>query len=623
MPDNDVERVARERIASAQNQIMRSLARVREGVPLAAEWDSQRLRNRLQAKAALSREEAEAITLGIQAVGEATPEQRREYFKERGPEAIYGKTIDFVGVAFLERGGVAAHAVGRVAYTDGRPLGSGFLVSDRLFITNNHVISSSQTARNLCIEFDYELDPAAQPRGPTRFALDPSVFFVTDPVAGLDYTLIAVGQKLSGPKRLNDYGWCALSNASDKHALGEVANIVQHPDGRYKEVVLRENRLVARLDLVLHYIADTEPGSSGSPVFNNEWEVIALHHWGGPWRQQVDETGRPLDQEVNEGIRISAIVNDLRAKGATLTGEARSLLQRVFQLGESRIPAPRAPIADAEPSTNFRVDPDGSVSWQIPIELSVRLPALAGTNRHATEPLSASPQPFAEPLAEAKLRPNQNYDNRSGYKPRFIEGHTIELPGLPPALARDAARNRQRQPGDDPHELRYHHFSIVINAARRLAFFTACNIDGANAKHVDRDTGDVTSLQANDDRLESIWASSEAAEASETWYDDPRLDPREYAGRDIYQGQVVPGFPDPRSMGRTLRMFQRGHLVRRMDPAWGSDAMARQSDADTFHWTNCSPQVGFFNMGRAKKSWYRRREAVARDRELRAPQCGC
>lgn len=40
MPNNDVEQVARERIASAQNQIMRSLARVREGVPLAAEWDS-------------------------------------------------------------------------------------------------------------------------------------------------------------------------------------------------------------------------------------------------------------------------------------------------------------------------------------------------------------------------------------------------------------------------------------------------------------------------------------------------------------------------------------------------------------------------------------------------------
>jgi endonuclease G, mitochondrial len=71
------------------------------------------------------------------------------------------------------------------------------------------------------------------------------------------------------------------------HSLGEVANIVQHPDGRLKEVVLRENRLVARLDTVLHYVADTEPGSSGSPVFNNQWQAIALHHWGGPWRQKA------------------------------------------------------------------------------------------------------------------------------------------------------------------------------------------------------------------------------------------------------------------------------------------------------------------------------------------------
>jgi endonuclease G len=440
-------------------------------------------------------------------------------------------------------------------------------------------------------------DPSMQPRGPTRFAFDPAVFFLTDPVRGLDYTLIAVGEKLSGPKRLDQFGWCALSNASDKHALGEVANIVQHPDGRYKEVVLRENRLAARLDLVLHYVADTEPGSSGSPVFNNEWEVIALHHWGGPWRQSAD--GHVLDREVNEGIRISAIVNDLRAKGATTTGEARALLQRLIQLGEAREIPVHNGTNETEPGPAWRVSPDGTMSWRIPIELSVRLPALMGSPPADRQQRQTSPQAVSEPFAEARVRPNQNYDNRSGYKPRFIEGHTIDLPQLTSAQRQDAARNRERRPGDDSYELKYHHFSIVMNRVRRLAFFTACNIDGANAKHVDRDTGEVTSLRADDDRLESLWAASEAAEASETWYDDPRLDPAEYAGRDIYQGQTVPGFADPRSMGHTLRMFQRGHLVRRMDPAWGSDDLALQADADTFHWTNCSPQVGFFNMGRA------------------------
>ncbi len=200
------------------------------------------------------------------------------------------------------------------------------------------------------------------------------------------------------------------------------------------------------------------------------------------------------------------------------------------------------------------------------------------------------------------MRPSTQYADRSGYKPRFIRNHTINLPRLTPAQEAIAAPNKEAGPGDDPFELKYHHFSIVMNAKRRLAFFTACNIDGSTSKHVDRDTGDVTPLRADDPRLESLWAASEGAEGSETWYDDARLDPENYAGKDVYEKQIVPGFLDTRSMARTLRMFQRGHLVRRMDPAWGSNRQALLADADTFHWTNCSPQVGFFNMGRASRT---------------------
>ena len=63
-----------------------------------------------------------------------------------GPEAIRGSTLDFIGVAFLERGrrgGGAADAVGRVAYLNGGPQGTGFLVTPRLFLTNHHVIESA------------------------------------------------------------------------------------------------------------------------------------------------------------------------------------------------------------------------------------------------------------------------------------------------------------------------------------------------------------------------------------------------------------------------------------------------------------------------------------------------
>ncbi|MEJ7606323.1 MAG: serine protease [Bryobacteraceae bacterium] len=138
-------------------------------------------------------------------------------------------------------------------------------------------------------------------------------FFETDSKDDLDYTLIALGRALTAGATLADLGSCPLSGSSAKHSVGEPVNIVEHPDGDYKQVIVRENRIVHRGDTVLHYIADTERGSSGSPVFNDQWQVVALHHWGGPHRE-VSARGRPLSREVNEGIRISVIVNELQKR---------------------------------------------------------------------------------------------------------------------------------------------------------------------------------------------------------------------------------------------------------------------------------------------------------------------
>lgn len=591
----EVEQAALRRVQRTEAEVSNSMKHVAAGNPLAAEPNKERLVERLQSKALLSREEAEAISVGIHAMTELSKPRREAV---AGPEAIYGKTIDFVGISFLERGLNAAKSVGRVAFRDGRPQGTGFMVSDRLFLTNKHVLQSAADANSFVVEFDYELDPADKPRGPTRFSFDPAAFYLSDDVNALDYALVAVGPKLSGPRALADYSWCVLSDARDKHALGELANIVQHPDGRYKEIVLRENRLVARLDFVLHYVADTEPGSSGSPVFNNEWQVIALHHWGGPWRQQVDDGGRPLAREINEGIRVSAILQDLRGKAASIDASSRVLLDSVLD----RASPPENRASDQPPSRESgvaSVAADGSVTWRIPIEISVRLP-------HLSEPKSSPPPPSTpatpavpSPPSSEALRPDADYSSRSGYKERFLAGFTVPMPKLSAEQREIAARNRQAEPGEDPFALPYHNFSVVMNRKRRLAFFAACNIDGSKAKHVDRKTGDVTPLEPGDPRLESL---AEGAEASESWYDDERLDPSEYAGKDVYERQIVAGHPNPQSRGRTLRMFQRGHLVRRMDPAWGSNAKAKLADADTFHWTNCSPQVGFFNMGQASPS---------------------
>jgi endonuclease G len=142
-----------------------------------------------------------------------------------------------------------------------------------------------------------------------------------------------------------------------------------------------------------------------------------------------------------------------------------------------------------------------------------------------------------------------------------------------------------------------------VNAERKLPFFTACNIDGRTSKFINRKTGTVEPLDpANTDHGLMECMLAEGAEATEEWFGDDRIEEGSIAEQDVYEKQELQGFPTSSGMKRTLRMFQRGHLVRRLDPAWGTKSQARLAEADTFHFTNCAPQVGFFNMGRANPS---------------------
>jgi V8-like Glu-specific endopeptidase len=64
-------------------------------------------------------------------------------------------------------------------------------------------------------------------------------------------------------------------------------------------------------DRVVHYLTDTETGSSGSPVFDAAGRLIALHHAGG---RPQEVLGRPPTAK-NEGIRIEQITAGLRSAG--------------------------------------------------------------------------------------------------------------------------------------------------------------------------------------------------------------------------------------------------------------------------------------------------------------------
>ena len=121
----------------------------------------------------------------------------------------------------------------------------------------------------------------------------------------LDYTLVSVQPTSSDGVSLADYGWIPLLPKSGKALKKEYVNIIQHPGGDLKKVALRENMVIGVQDVYLYYVTDTQPGSSGSPVFNEEWQVAALHHMGIPDRDD------PSRFSGNRGVRISSILEDV------------------------------------------------------------------------------------------------------------------------------------------------------------------------------------------------------------------------------------------------------------------------------------------------------------------------
>ncbi len=303
---------------------------------------------------------------------------------------------DFLNISFMELGFAVSRFVGRIRIRsapnriDG--YGTGFMVSPRLLLTNNHVLSSREIAVHSEVEFDYQQDRFGRVMPVHVFRLDPQRFFLTS--QELDYTLVAVQERSLEQVGLDRFGWNPLIAEQGKAILGDSLNIIQHPNGEMKQLVLRSNRLVDLFDHFAHYETDTEPGSSGSPVYNDLWEVVALHHSGVP----KTENGRYIAKDgstwtpgmdpdllawvANEGIRVSSLVADI--KGRPLGQEAARLRDEMFALAPPN-PIEVATRAIERPSSDIVRVPmssgtgtlaapgAGTASWTIPLEIRVTI----------------------------------------------------------------------------------------------------------------------------------------------------------------------------------------------------------------------------------------------------------
>ena len=202
------------------------------------------------------------------------------------------ETADFLPSSFLTQGANHSNSVCRIVVptSRGQSFGTGFLLSNNLIMTNNHVLSSEDEAQEAIAEFGFEGDET-----PIVVTISPNIAFVTD--VALDFTIVAIEGR-----GIEDLSPIPLHRNPMLITRHEPANIIQHPNARKKEIAIRNNSIHRVKDRVILYETDTEPGSSGSPVFNDDWQLIALHHAGV---SHNDGTA------TNEGIRISAIVDHL------------------------------------------------------------------------------------------------------------------------------------------------------------------------------------------------------------------------------------------------------------------------------------------------------------------------
>ena len=159
--------------------------------------------------------------------------------------------------------------------------------------------------------------------------------------------------------------------------------------------------------------------------------------------------------------------------------------------------------------------------------------------------LAAGPSLMEARAATARVTAAKDLQDRRGYAEAFLDRFVVPWPTVDEALLADV----------QPLRLDYTHFSVTMSRSRRLALYVGANIDGA--QHVDI-------IRSND-----------------AWAYDGRLPISAQVGDALY----------------TDNGLDRGHLVRRQDPNWG-DA-ANTANADTFHFTNCSPQMSGFN----QKTW--------------------
>lgn len=211
----------------------------------------------------------------------------------------------------------------------------------------------------------------------------------------------------------------------------------------------------------------------------------------------------------------------------------------------------------------------GHIVLEIPIRITIEL---GRPDAQLPTPAARSETTDAERMVEPQHDPD--YRSRQGYSKSFLEDRTVPMP-------KPVNKSQLAHLKAGGTRLDYQNFSILMHKVRRIALITASNVS--------RDTELRKPEPGQDYTRKGLGAMG--VNDVERWFEDPRMDSR-FQLPDAF-------FTNDRGS------FDKGHIVRREDVAWGTtlDDVVR-GNGDTFHVTNCSPQVSQFNQSaRGQDNW--------------------
>ncbi|MFB3850595.1 MAG: serine protease [Acidobacteriota bacterium] len=202
----------------------------------------------------------------------------------------------------------AGDPVGRMLFQSGAGwyLCTGSIISPNShFLTNNHCIEDQVSANTLEVWWRYQSSTCEGTTGTKEYVSTGAQFITTN--KNLDFTLL----QLTDPKPVQSYGYIPIDNRLP--IQGERIWIPQHGGGSIKKfavesdmdqggfAVVDDDNLegwIANSDF--GYYADTEGGSSGSPVLDLQNKIIGIHHFGLP-------SGYTCGTYMNQAVKISLI----------------------------------------------------------------------------------------------------------------------------------------------------------------------------------------------------------------------------------------------------------------------------------------------------------------------------